>query len=497
MACESETGLLSAATAARCHRQNLDLRGTSLYCATPHVPRPPLAQTLFLVLFLAAYLAGCETKAGPGGPSSPGSAIAGHTSAAAPTPRASAAPALTAAPKTNTPRNVLLLTIDSLRADMPWTGYSRAIAPNLTQLAEQSVVYTNEYALSSYTAKSVAGFLSSRYPSTLYRSGYFFASYPKSDTFLAEVLSEHGVLTTAWHAHMYFRGVGLDQGFTTWQFVPGIIFDPETDNSITSQLMTELGIKLLSKPESTGKQFFAWAHYMDPHDQYNKHPEAPNFGNKNRDRYDSEVFYTDLWLGKLLNFARSQPWWKDTVVIVSADHGEAFGEHGFYKHAFEIWDVLTRVPLLVSGAGITPRRISERRSHIDLAPTILDLMGVPPEPAFMGKTFAPELFGAKPDNREPILSELTEDSHNPPRRAVIQGDYKLIVIKERKFMLFNLSRDPGEETDLAETEPAKLSEMKAIYTKLYEQMPVVEPYGGVTLKEGGSANGPLGPKASK
>jgi len=93
----------------------------------------------------------------------------------------------------NAPRNVLMLTIDSLRADMPWTGYPRAIAPNLTKLAEESVVYTNEYALSSYTAKSVAGFLTSRYPSTLYRSGYFFASYPKADCFLAEVLHDHGI----------------------------------------------------------------------------------------------------------------------------------------------------------------------------------------------------------------------------------------------------------------------------------------------------------------
>lgn len=443
-------------------------------------------------------LTACQAKTEPPAPTVAVSASAAP--AASPSAVVSVAPGASAQPAVPvpaTPRNVLMLTIDSLRADMPWTGYPRAIAPNLTKLADESVVYTNEYALSSYTAKSVAGFLSSRYPSTLYRSGYFFASYPKSDTFLAEVLSAHGVATTGWHGHLYFRGVGLDQGFTTWQFAPGIIFDPQTDNSITSQLMTELGIKLLSKPENTGKQFFAWAHYMDPHDQYNKHPESPDFGNKNRDRYDNEVFYTDFWLGKLLDFARAQPWWKDTVLIISADHGEAFGEHGFYKHAFEIWDVLTRVPMMISGPGIKPRRISQRRSHIDLAPTILDLMGVPPEPEFMGKSFGPELFGATPDNREPILSELTEDSHNPPRRAVIQGDYKLIVIKERKFMLFNLSKDPAEETDLAETEPDQLAAMKAVYTKLYEHMPVVEPYGGVTLKEGGTANGPIGPKLAK
>lgn len=438
---------------------------------------------------VSGFFAACKEKSEPPAPAAPSASVTSLASAQ-PTPSASAAaPAVVA----RTPRNVILLTIDSLRADMPWTGYPRAIAPNLTKLAESSVVYTNEYALSSYTAKSVAGFLSSRYPSTLYRSGYFFATYPKSDLFLAEVLHQHGIVTMGWHGHLYFRSAGLEQGFDSWQFVPDLRFDPETDNAITSQDMTPLGIKLLSKPQNTGKQFFAWAHYMDPHDQYNKHPESPEFGNKNRDRYDSEVFYTDMWLGKLLDFARWQPWWKNTVVIVSADHGEAFGEHGFYKHAFEIWDVLTRVPLMVFGPGIQPRRIDERRSHIDLAPTILDIMGLPPEPSFMGKSMLPELEGAVPDNREPILSELTEDSHNPPRRAFILGDYKLLVIKERKFLLFNLRKDPGELTDLAAAEPDKLAEIKQAYEAMYEKLPMVEPYGGVTLKEGGSARGPLGP----
>jgi choline-sulfatase len=462
------------------------------------VPRS-LAQFPGISALCGALLLTLSCKTEPPAPTPAATASVAVSASAGPAasdpPTLASAEAVPAAPAT--PRNVLLLTIDSLRADMPWTGYPRAIAPNLTKLADESVVYTNEYALSSYTAKSVAGFLSSRYPSTLYRSGYFFASYPKSDTFLAEVLSAHGIATTGWHGHLYFRSVGLDQGFDVWQFVPGITFDPQTDTGITSQLMTELGIKLLSKPASTGKQFFAWAHYMDPHDQYNKHAESPDFGNKNRDRYDSEVFYADLWVGKLLDFARAQPWWKDTVLIVSADHGEAFGEHGFYKHAFEIWDVLTRVPLLVSGPGIKPKRISERRSHLDLAPTILDLMGVGPEKEFMGKSFVPELFGAKPDNREPIICELTEDSHNGPRRAVILGDYKLTVIKEHKFQLFNLTKDPGEETDLADSEPAALEAMKKVYTGIYDKMPMVEPYGGADLKEGGTARGPMGPKLDK
>ncbi|HWA75131.1 MAG TPA: sulfatase [Polyangiaceae bacterium] len=392
------------------------------------------------------------------------------------------------------PLNVLLVTIDSLRADMPWTGYSRPIAPNLTKLAERSVVYPNAYSASSYTAKSVATLLSGRYPSTLYRDGYFFAKYSSANHFLAEILSERGVRTIGWHSHLYFgRGKGLEQGFAEWQLVPKITFDPETDNHITSDKMTALGMELLGSPSNTGHQFFAWAHFMDPHDQYNKHPESPDFGRKGRDRYDSEVWYTDMWLGKLLSWAETQPFWKNTVLIVSADHGEAFGEHNMYKHAFEVWEVLTRVPLLISGPGITPRRIEARRSHIDLPPTILELMGVPVPADFQGKSLLPELRGGTAESREPILVELTEDSHNPPRRALIEGDYKIIDFGRSHFSLFNLRSDPGELTDLAKQQPEDLARMRQKLEERYKTLPTVEPYGGAKLKEGGTARGPLGP----
>jgi len=123
-------------------------------------------------------------------------------------------------------------------------------------------------------------------------------------------------------------------------------------------------------------------------------------------------------------------------------------------------------------------------------------MGLPPETEFMGKSMLPELQGAPPENREPILSELTEDSHNPLRRAFILGDYKLLVLDGRKYQLYNLSKDPGELVDLADTESAKLSELKRAYNQLYETLPMIEPYGGATLKGGSTARGPLGPPAA-
>ena len=182
---------------------------------------------------------------------------------------------------------------------MPWAGYDQPVAPNLTKLAAESVVYTNMYSVSSYTAKSVAAFLTSRYPSTLYRSGYFFTDYAKSNTFLAEVLHDQGIRTMGMHAHTYFgRGKQLDQGFDVWDLVPGISFDPTTDKNITSDKLTDIGMRVLGDPANTGKPFFAWLHYLDPHDEYMLHPESPKFGKDTRSRYDGEVFFTDLHVGR-------------------------------------------------------------------------------------------------------------------------------------------------------------------------------------------------------
>jgi arylsulfatase A-like enzyme len=434
---------------------------------------------------------GCEEKR-------PAPAPVGSEAAA---PKVSAAPSasIAEAPENPTrptePLNVLFISVDSLRADMPWTGYDRPIAPNLTELAKQAVVYENHRSVSSYTAQTVAAWLSGRYASTLYRTGVFFTGYAQSNVFFTEALQEKGVSTIGLHAHMYFsRGKGLEQGFDVFEVVKGITFDAQTDNHVTSEKMTKRLIELLKMPEHTGKQFFAWAHYMDPHDQYKKHEESPDFGNKNRDRYDSEVWYTDYWIGKLLEFAKGQPWYEKTALVISSDHGEAFGEHGMYKHAFDVWEVLVRVPLLVVAPGAEPRRITEPRTHLDIAPTIMDLMGQKPLDSFQGESLVPEIYGAPPPERDVIVVELAEDSHNPHRRAIVKGDYKFTMYETGwKRMLFNLKNDPGEEKDLSKEAPEPCEEMQKLFEKTFAEIPSVRPYGGATLKSGKSANGPVGP----
>lgn len=394
------------------------------------------------------------------------------------------------------PLNVLMLSVDALRADMPWNGYPRPIAPNLTALSERSVLYTHAYSVSSYTAQSVAAMLSGRFASTLYRAGYFFTSYPKANLFFPEVLQEDHIRTMGWFSHLYFgRGKGLDQGFDVWELVPGITFDPQTDNCVTSDKMYDLGKKILGNPENTSGQFFAWSHWGDPHDVYIKHKESPDFGNKNRDRYDSEVWYTDHYLGKLLDWAKQQPWWAHTAVIITSDHGEAFGEHGQYRHAFEIWENLVRVPLMFFIPGAPPKRIDQRRTHIDLAPTIMDLLGQKPLEQFEGKSLLPEMLGEVPvEDRKVLALELTEDTNNPERRAIISGKYKLLQRgNTQNFSLFDIEADPGESNDLSSKEPERLAATKKLFDATFAAIPSIRPYGGMKLSSGRIANGPAGP----
>ncbi len=393
---------------------------------------------------------------------------------------------------------MLFITVDSMRADMPWNGYPRDIAPTLTALAKESVVYPRAYSVSSYTAKSVGAMLTGRYPSSTYRGSTFFTEYSPANVFFSEVLQEQGVRTMAGHAHLYFdRGKKLEQGFDVWKMVPGLTWNALTDESVTSKQLTDLAVDLLSDEQNTTKPFFLWLHYMDPHDQYVQHADTPKFGRSARDRYDSEIFFTDREIKRLFDFCDARPFWRDTAIVVSADHGEAFGEHRMYKHAFALWEVLTRVPLIVKVPGASPRRIDARRSHIDLAPTFVDLLGVAAPASFVGKSLVPEIVnGTAPDDREPIVLDLPADSNNPPTRAIVRGDHKLIVdVAGGAFRLYDLAEDPGEERNLASSSKHRdtLAAMRRLYEQTWAKIPVVAPFGGGKLIGGGVADGPRGP----
>jgi len=395
---------------------------------------------------------------------------------------------------TPTAYNILFITIDSLRADMPWAGYPRAIAPNLTALAARSTVYSHAYSISSYTSKSVAGMLSGRFPSELARTGVFFTRYDKSNTFMCETLAAQSIPCVAAEAHKYLAPgySGMDQGFFAWKLVDGLTFDYSKDPYITSQKLTPLAISLLEDPAVTGAgdagkatPFFAWLHYMDPHDEYQTHDESPHWGDgtRARDRYDEEVFFTDLWIGKLLAFVDSQPWAKRTILVVSADHGEGFGEHGRLKHAHELYDELTHVPLVVHLPGqeaSAHREVDVARSQIDLVPTFFDMMNSQPTPALDGVSLKDEWLGGTPAPARDIVTDLPEDEFNARRRSLLHDGWKIIAHgNDQGFELFHLAEDPGELHDLFMKDRENSQRMRALYKESSARLADVPPIGGI------------------
>ena len=412
----------------------------------------------FAKIPLLFALVACKGGGEPPGVTSSGPAATGtvaSTSAAAdPAPSASAAPPDSAPAKGQRPeiQGVLFLSIDSLRADMPWAGYPRDIAPRLTALEKTCVSYTNAYSVSSYTAQSVAAFLASRLPSELSRDGYFFQKYAAGVTFFPELLQKAGVFTAAAQAHGYFKRAGFEQGFDQWELVPNLIWDATTDKNITGPKHAEIAMRMLVDPEILEKKrkFFEWFHLMDPHDLYQTHEKdgIEPLGKKPRDRYDNEVQFTDVQIGKILDHVKAQPYADKIAILISSDHGEAFGEHGRTRHAFELWQSLVRVPLMLCLPGAAPQRIDVPRSGIDIGPTVLELLGVPASDALSGKSLVAEAYGtAKPEERDVVL-DLARTSTNGQRRALIHGKHKIIQFDGSITKTFDLEADPEEAHEL-------------------------------------------------
>jgi len=261
--------------------------------------------------------------------------------------------------------------------------------------------------------------------------------------------------------------------------VPGITFDYNTDPYVTSQKLEPLAEELLGDAKLTSGPFFAWFHFMDPHDIYQSHVESTHWGHGLKDRYDEEIVYTDLWVGKLIDFIEHASWGARTVVIVTADHGEAFGEHQKWKHAQELYETHIHVPLLIYVPGQPGRTIDAYRSAIDIAPTIMDLVGSHAGPTMDGKSYAPELFGAPPDTRD-VVADLPQDEYNDHRRVLIHDGVKIIAFgSDARFALYRLADDPMELHDLYAKETALAADMTARYKAASAGLKDVPPVGGI------------------
>ena len=401
-----------------------------------------------------------------------------------PPPDASAKPAGSGAPveddRLPADANVVLITIDTLRYDLGYTGYERDYTPNLDKLAERSMVYERAYSLASYTGKSVGPMLTGKYGSETHRNWGHFNIFPPEDIMVAERLQKAGIRTVSVHGHRYFgKYSNLDRGFDVVDMsaAPPEGTSWETDKEVTSGAITDAAIAQLGKIDE-GQRFFLWAHYLDPHADYKKHEGVPDFGNSARALYDADVAYTDQQIGRLLDELQKKPYANRTHIIVTSDHGEAFGENNMWRHGVELWEVLVRVPLIVHVPGLAPRRIAVRRSLIDLVPTILELMKVPMpsgegDDFLSGQSWVPDWFG-EPQAR-PILIDMPAGPYNGARRAFIKGDLKLILLRGgQKKELYDLAKDPGETQNVWSI---RKEEIEAHYALMKRKLKEIEVTG--------------------
>jgi arylsulfatase A-like enzyme len=299
------------------------------------------------------------------------------------------------------------------------------------------------------------------------RSDRHEVQYGPDNVLLAERLHAAGYHTVGAASHFLFNPeLGWVDGFD--KFVKTELegtapHGSHVDLFHSSRGLADALVKFISDPAVTSGPFLMWAHFLDPHKQYLDHPGFTSFGKNPRDLYDGEVAFTDYHIGRVLRAIAASPVAERTVIIITGDHGEAFGEHGFFFHGREVWDEIVHVPLVMYVPGAKPRRIARAVSHVDLAPTILDLAGAPEDPDARGRTLVAELFGGELPGR-PILIDQPRNPYYPPKRAFIDWPYKLHhAIDSNAYRLFDLSRDPGETEDLAGSEPDVLRKVRRAY----------------------------------
>jgi arylsulfatase A-like enzyme len=353
--------------------------------------------------------------------------------------------------------NLVVITVDTLRSDR----VDEKRMPRTFALAQKSVWFERAYAQAPNTPRSFPSFLTGRIPSHVrwlkpVMNFPPFIAVPENTTFF-QVLHDAGLYTSGVFSHFYMKKqFGVTRGFDAWDNA-GALELLESNEDISSPRITTRVIAELDRLAKAKRRFALWTHFPDPHSKYMDHAEFPVKGSgfsAIEQRYDAEVSFTDLHIGKILDAIDKLGLDKDTIVVVMADHGEAFGEHKYggermYFHGQTIYDELLKVPLIIHVPGKAARKISDRTALIDLAPTIVELFGAPRPANFEGRSLVPALDG-KPLDPRPIVAELLPaPSWLHQWRAIIQGDMKFIdKISDRSTEAYDLAADPTEQKPL-------------------------------------------------
>ena len=367
------------------------------------------------------------------------------------------------APPPRSRPNVLLITIDTLRADRVGAyGWRAAATPVLDRLASGGMLFPNAFTAVPVTLASHATLLTGRNPHHHGVRGNSFYRLPEGEATLATSLKQMGYDTAAVvGAAVLDQRFGLNQGFDSYDdgmmgANGGALIAERDASAVVSRAVAWLNHPGRRSP------FFLWIHLFDPHHPY----EAPEpFRSRfSSAPYDGEIAFADEQLGRLLNALAAAKRLEHTIVVATSDHGESFGEHGEATHGVLLYDSTLRVPLIISGPGVPrgQRASDDPVGLVDVVPTILVLVGGAPAHDLDGR----DLLGADRGPRS-LYAEtfLPLDFYNwSPLRALRREGLKFIEAPEPE--LYDLTRDPSETQNLAETQTARVAGMAAALARV-------------------------------
>jgi choline-sulfatase len=396
----------------------------------------------------------------------------GAPAPAAVAPRAPAGPAFWKG-------NILIVTIDAFRGDrLGVAGYrrpagagGRSLTPTLDALAARGTYFRRVWSQAPNTPRSFPSILTSRPPSRIAwdNPGVNYPNLLPTNRTFFEGLAAAGLLPIGIFSHFYFTADrGISKAFAEWSN-DGAGTIAESNKDIASPRIVPRVIARLKKAAARKERFVLWTHLFEPHSSYMPHKEFPTTeaGMPGLvEKYDYEIAFADLWVGKLLDAVKQLGLADDTAVVVMADHGEAWGEHKAYFHGTDLYDEQLRVPLIIAVPGQQARVIDEPVALVDVGPTLLDMVGAAPVPTMRGASLLPLLEG-KPRPARPIVSELMPATAWPHHAVMlVDGDHKLIHrVSDRRWELYDLAADPGEQHNLADA-PASRALFEALRAKL-------------------------------
>jgi arylsulfatase A-like enzyme len=368
--------------------------------------------------------------------------------------------------------SVFLITVDTLRPDhLGCYGYARATSPSIDAFAREAALFEDCYSQAPTTRPSVATILTGFYPHEC-RVITNSDNLPQLLPTMAERLKEAGYTTLAVSSNFVLGpNSGFNQGFDVFdnrlEELEAVRRVPER----TAEKTTDAVLNLLR--ENRGRKLFLWVHYQDPHGPYTPprpfdttfmdQTRKPRLLTLNRDlsgkggipyyqqigenrdagfyeaRYDGEIAYLDTHLARLIEALKQMGFYDNSLIILTADHGEGMGEHDYYfAHGEYVYNSLIRVPLIIRWRAACSGRSQDPVGLVDIMPTVLEVAGLEPEPGLRGRSIL-----ARGGGPRSIFSEMSG------KFSMIGDGLKMIYHgDEGELMLFDLRNDPGEEHNL-------------------------------------------------